>query len=80
MTQRRGTDFGIVRAWGTVGYMATAFAAGPLIGWLGDGAFVPLFVAFALLRALLSLQLPAFRAGAHEKKPQRRARAGSRTC
>lgn len=61
MTQRRGTDFGIVRAWGTVGFMATTFAAGPLIAWLGDGAFAPLFVAVAVARAVLSLQLPAFR-------------------
>lgn len=61
MTQRRGTDFGIVRAWGTVGFTATTFAVGPLIAWLGDGAFAPLFVAVAVLRAVLSLQLPAFR-------------------
>ncbi len=61
MTQRRGTDFGIVRAWGTVGFMVTTFAAGPLIAAFGDGAFAPLFVGVAVTRALLSLQLPAFR-------------------
>lgn len=61
MTQRRGTDFGIVRAWGTVGFMATTFAAGPLIAAFGDGAFAPLFVGVAVARAALSLQLPAFR-------------------
>ena len=66
MTQRRGSDFGSVRGWGTVGYMVTTAAAGPLIGWLGDAAFVPLFLAFALLRALVSLQLPRFRAAGDE--------------
>src|SRR5690606_28918792 len=62
MTQRRGTDFGAVRAWGTVGYMATTFIAGPVIAAFGEAAFVPLFVAWSLLRAVLSLQLPRFRA------------------
>lgn len=63
MTQRRGTSFSAVRAWGTVGFMVTTVLAGPLIAWFGDAAFVPIFVAFALLRAVLSLQLPQFRAG-----------------
>lgn len=69
MTQRRGTEFSAVRAWGTVGFMVTTGLSGPLIAWLGDGAFVPIFVAFALLRALLSFQLPQFRAGEAEAKP-----------
>ncbi|WP_423068205.1 MFS transporter [Devosia sp. CN2-171] len=69
MTQRRGTDFSAVRAWGTVGFMVTTGASGPLIAWLGDAAFVPIFVAFALLRALLSFQLPQFRAGEADRKP-----------
>ena len=72
MTQRRGTEFSAVRAWGTVGFMVTTGASGPLIAWLGDAAFVPLFVAFALLRALLSFQLPQFRAGEAESKPATR--------
>ena len=65
MTQRRGTSFGVVRAWGTVGYAATAALAGPILGIFGDAAFLPLFVGFALLRALVSLQLPRFRAPEH---------------
>lgn len=72
MTQRRGTDFSAVRAWGTVGYMVTTGASGPLIAWLGDAAFVPVFVAFAVLRALLSFQLPQFRAGEVRTKPEHR--------
>lgn len=62
MTQRRGTNFGVVRAWGTVGYTVTTALAGPVIGIFGESAFLPLFLAFSLLRALISLQLPRFRA------------------
>jgi len=67
MTQRRGTSFGVVRAWGTVGYTATTALAGPVLSYFGEPAFVPLFVAFALMRALTSLQLPHFRAPPHEE-------------
>jgi PPP family 3-phenylpropionic acid transporter len=63
MTQRRGTDFSAVRAWGTVGFMLSTLCSGPLIAWLGDAAFVPVFVATALLRAVLAFQLPQFRSG-----------------
>lgn len=66
MTQRRSSDFGLVRAWGTVGYMASTALAGPVIAIFGEAAFVPLFVVWSLLRALLALQLPLFRAPAHE--------------
>ena len=62
MTQRRGGDFGAIRAWGTVGYTVTTATAGPLIAYFGESAFVPLFLAWSLFRALLSLQLPRFRA------------------
>ncbi len=72
MTQRRGTDFSAVRAWGTVGFMVTTGASGPLIAWLGDAAFVPIFLTFALLRTLLSFQLPQFRGAATEAKPVQR--------
>lgn len=62
MTQRRGTNFATVRGWGTVGFMLTGIASGPIIGIFGDAAFVPLFVALALLRAGIAFQLPRFRA------------------
>src|SRR5687768_18151895 len=58
MTERRSTNFGAVRAWGTVGYGVVTAIAGPLIAIFGEAAFVPLFVAWSLLRAMLSLQLP----------------------
>lgn len=62
MTQRRGTDFGFIRAWGTVGYTVTAALTGVIIGWLGAKAFVPTFLGLALLRAVLAFPLPQFRA------------------
>lgn len=62
LTQRNGTDFGRVRAWGTVGYMVAASGSGALIAWLGPGAFLPIFLALSLARTLAALQLPRFRA------------------
>ena len=61
MTQRNGTDFGFVRAWGTVGYTFWAALAGFVVAWLGGVAFIPLFVVVCLARAAVSLQLPRFR-------------------
>ncbi|WP_108396493.1 MFS transporter [Devosia submarina] len=65
MTRRNGTDFGAVRAWGTVGYVVGAGAIGLLITPWGSAAFVPLFVLMCFLRAGLSLLLPRFRAPGH---------------
>lgn len=62
MTRRNGSDFGTIRAWGTVGYMLFNGLTGFLVVWFGSGVFVPLFVGLALLRAGAALQLPAFRA------------------
>lgn len=62
MTRRNGTDFGTIRAWGTVGYMLFNGVTGVLVVWFGSDVFVPLFVGLALLRAAVSLQLPGFRA------------------
>src|SRR3569623_1787825 len=62
MTQLLGTDIGFIRAWGTVGYTVTAALTGVIIGWLGAQAFVPTFLALALLRAVLAFPLPQFRA------------------
>jgi PPP family 3-phenylpropionic acid transporter len=77
MTERRGTDFGAVRAWGTVGYAASTMVAGPAIAYFGEPAFLPLFLLFSLLRAGLALQLPRFRAPVHEETAaDARPRAG----
>jgi PPP family 3-phenylpropionic acid transporter len=75
MTERRGTNFGFVRAWGTVGYTVTAALTGVLIGWLGAVIFVPLFIALSLLRTGLAFQLPRFRAPDHVAAPVRTAGA-----
>ena len=72
LTQRRGTDFGFVRAWGTVGYTVTTAVTGVLIAWLGPVAFIPAFVAFSLLRAGLAFPLPQFRAPPAVDAPARK--------
>ncbi len=69
MTQRRGSDFGSVRAWGTVGYTLSAALTGALIGWLGAVVFVPLFIVLSLMRGGLAFQLPRFRAPEHVAAP-----------
>jgi len=65
MTRRNGTDFGAVRAWGTVGYVVGAGFFGLLITTWGSAAFVPLYLLMCFLRAGLSLLLPRFRAPGH---------------
>lgn len=62
VTVRRGTDFGTIRAWGTLGYVLSVFVTGLLISWLGGNIFVGLFVVLGCLRAMASLLLPQFRA------------------
>lgn len=62
MTRRNGSDFGTIRAWGTVGFMVFNGLTGFLVVWFGSAIFVPLFVGLTLLRAAASLLLPAFRA------------------
>lgn len=66
LTQRNGTDFGSIRAWGTVGYMVANIGTGALTAWWGPQAFLPIFLLLSLLRTLAALQLPRFRAPAHE--------------
>jgi PPP family 3-phenylpropionic acid transporter len=71
MAERRGSDFGFIRAWGTVGYTLTAALTGVLIGWLGAIVFVPLFIVLSLMRTGLAFQLPRFRAPEHVTAPAR---------
>jgi PPP family 3-phenylpropionic acid transporter len=66
MTSRNGTDFGSVRAWGTVGYVICTATAGACVAVWGEAVFVPLFVFMSLARAGLAWLLPRFRAPAHE--------------
>jgi PPP family 3-phenylpropionic acid transporter len=62
MTRRNGTDFGVVRAWATVGYVFAAAGLGLFLNVLGSGAFVTLYVGTVLVRAALAFVLPRFRA------------------
>jgi len=61
MTRRRGSQFGPIRAWGTVGYMVMLVVVGFVINWAGGGIFLPMFVGLSLLRTLAAFQLPRFR-------------------
>lgn len=67
MTRRNGTDYGAIRAMGTVGYMLAIYATGQIVTLLGGGVFLPFFVGLALLRGLVSLGLPNFRAPKEER-------------
>jgi PPP family 3-phenylpropionic acid transporter len=62
MTYRRGTQFGPIRAWGTIGYMVMLVLGGFILSWLGGWIFLPLVVGLSLLRTLGTFGLPRFRA------------------
>src|SRR5690606_32177094 len=64
MTRRNGTDFGVIRAWATVGYVVGAGGLGLFLNMLGSAAFVSLYVAMVVARAVLAFLLPRFRAPA----------------
>ncbi len=67
MTRRNGTDYGVIRAWGTIGYLVTIVVTGVAVQCLGSAAYLPLFVGVALLRGALAFQLPNFRAPARQE-------------
>lgn len=64
MTRRNGTDFGVIRAWATVGYVFAAGGLGLLINVLGSSVFITLYVIMVVARAALSFLLPRFRSPA----------------
>ncbi|MFT6659366.1 MFS transporter [Maritalea sp.] len=66
MTRRRGSDFAMIRVWGTVGYVAANLVGGWYLGWAGIALFLPLFVGLSFLRGMVAFQLPAFRLKAPE--------------
>src|SRR5262249_34595633 len=43
LTRRNGTDYGTIRAWGTVGYMLLNALTGFLVVWFGAAIFAPLY-------------------------------------
>jgi PPP family 3-phenylpropionic acid transporter len=69
MTRRNGTSYGPIRAGGTVGYLIIIAITGYLVAWFGDGIFLWIFAGVCVLRGLVGLALPNFRApkseGAH---------------
>lgn len=78
MTRRRGTHFGPIRAWGTVGYMLMLVLTGFIISWLGGGIFLPMFLFLSLLRTGAAFGLPRFRPAPGDTKTLARpAEAGA---
>ena len=67
MTRRNGTEYGKIRAWGTLGFMGSLAATGYIVAWFGSWIFVPLMVLTSVLRGVFSLQLPRFRAPEGER-------------
>ncbi len=61
LARRVGADFSIIRMWGSLGFVVTTLLAGVALEWWGVDAFLPAIAAAAILRALVSLQLPLFR-------------------
>ncbi|HVX80840.1 MAG TPA: MFS transporter [Devosiaceae bacterium] len=78
MTERNGTSFGNIRGWGTLGAMVATAVMGLIAAVFGAASFVPTLVAFATARALLSLQLPRFRAPERAATLARTANQASR--
>ena len=66
---RRGSNFGAMRAWGTIGYLGVILITGYLTLWFGPAAFLPLIVGLCLLRGAIALSLPNFRAPADQAPP-----------
>jgi PPP family 3-phenylpropionic acid transporter len=77
MTRRNGTDYGKIRAAGTAGYMAVIFITGYAVAWFGGEMFVWLFVGVCVLRGVVSLALPRFRAPRDEAMAAKPAAAGA---
>jgi PPP family 3-phenylpropionic acid transporter len=67
MTRRNGTDFGFIRAWGTVGFMLAIVATGQIVATYGGWTFLPFLVGLGLGRAAVALTLPNFRAPPEER-------------
>lgn len=64
---RRGSSFGHMRGWGTLGYLSLLVMTGFLVGAFGPQIFLPLAVTLGLVRAAAALWLPQFRAPVAER-------------
>jgi len=69
MTRRRGGNYGLHRALGTVGYLALLVGTGLAAERQGAAVFVPILVCFGVLRALMAHQLPKFRSLEGQQTP-----------
>lgn len=69
LTARRGSSFGAMRGWGTLGYLILLALTGFLVSWFGPQIFLPLALSVALIRAAAALWLPQFRAPVAERTP-----------
>jgi len=76
MSARDGTDFGRLRAWGTVDFLVMMVGTGYIALWFGPMAFLPLFVGIGVMRALVALGLPSFRAPGDAPPPGDAPRCG----
>jgi MFS transporter, PPP family, 3-phenylpropionic acid transporter len=77
LTRRNGSDYGSIRATGTLGYMAIIFVTGYVIAWFGGSVYLWLFLGVGLLRGLVALGLPNFRAPPAEATHAKPAAAGA---
>lgn len=64
LCRRVGSEFSLVRVWGTIGFVVMTVIAGIVIEAWGLGLFLPLILIGAMLRMVFSFQLPMFRAQA----------------
>ncbi|HEY0032838.1 MAG TPA: MFS transporter [Devosia sp.] len=69
MARRMKLDFGAIRVWGTIGFVAVTLLSGIVLDRLGPTAFIPLLVAVSIIRALASLRLPLFRGQDDNARP-----------
>ncbi len=65
----RGIDYGRVRLWGSLSFIAAAFGTGVIIGLAGPEIVLPLLVAASLLMALAAHLLPRDLAGQGASAP-----------
>jgi PPP family 3-phenylpropionic acid transporter len=56
--ERQGRDFGRMRLWGSIAFLAANIASGGLIGALGSGSILGIVVSLTVLGALAALILP----------------------
>ncbi len=56
-----GFSFGTVRAWATIGHVIMCFVAGACLNYWGADAFLPLFFALGVVRAIAAVGLPPLR-------------------